>query len=431
MERSTHFILRRRHWYYYFKTLNVTTLYWNYDLHSIINKHTPKHQEQTRRSSAKLSTEFSTNRLLGKSRDIISDTHLTTEWSYVTNDQDARNTVEKYVGGNAAHFSLQQGKTLFINSVYMKGEDNVLVIPQLYTRDNKGPIKRLPMIDRKNQYAEGEGTSFSPAVRFHESENCLIVSNDTDAIIYGILAGLQRPRNAQGDFLGQLWVQIVYLQSKTGVMGVRKGKAFEFWNINMLIHNIELKLSLNNSVTNHALKIVALYLAGRSDLTDKWYNKTHETFLVQLMKHTEYIEDLVIFDDTHLPHLNKEFYQGLIHTVWCSKSVCDPSKKSYDELRKETQKRKDKRMHLPQEAITEEIAKRVSGTFTYMLSYVLNVKIPDWSMNGFKFDENKCIYIPKIIPAIVDNENTHADGSLKEDQRLNEIKNTKPEVGGG
>ena len=41
-------------------------------------------------------------------------------------------------------------------------------------------------------------------------------------------------------------VQIVYLQSKTGVMGVKKGKASEFWNINMLIHNIELKLSLTS-----------------------------------------------------------------------------------------------------------------------------------------------------------------------------------------
>ena len=77
-------------------------------------------------------------------------------------------------------------------------------------------------------------------------------------------------------------------------MGVKKGKASEFWNINTLIHNIELKLSLNKSVTNHALNIVALYLAGGSDFTDKWYNKTHETFLVQLMTHTEYTEDLVI-----------------------------------------------------------------------------------------------------------------------------------------
>ena len=79
------------------------------------------------------------------------------------------------------------------------------------------------------------------------------------------------------------------------------------------------------------LNIVALYLAGGSDFTDKWYNKTHETFLVQLMKHTEYIEDLVICDDTYLPYLNKESYRRLIHTVWCSKSVCHPSKKSYDE----------------------------------------------------------------------------------------------------
>ena len=96
--------------------------------------------------------------------------------------------------------------------------------------------------------------------------------------------------------------------------GVTKEKASEFWNINTLIHNIELKLSLNKSVTNHGLNIVALYLAGESDFTEKWYNKTHETFLVQLMKHTEYIENLVIFDYAHLPHL-KESYRRLIHKV--------------------------------------------------------------------------------------------------------------------
>ena len=58
----------------------------------------------------------------------------------------------------------------------------------------------------------------------------------------------------------------------------------------------------------------------------------------------------------------------------------------------------------------------------------MDVKISDWSMNGFKFEENKCIYIPNVTPAIVDSETTHADGSGKEDQCLNEIKTTTPEV---
>ena len=62
------------------------------------------------------------------------------------------------------------------------------------------------------------------------------------------------------------------------------------------------------------------------------------------------------------------------------------------------------------------------------MSYVMDVKIPDWSMNGFKFDENECIYIPCIMPAIIHSENTHAHGSGKEDQCWNEIKNTKPKV---
>ena len=37
---------------------------------------------------------------------------------------------------------------MIITSEYMKDEDNVHVIPQLYTRDNEGPIKRLKMINR-------------------------------------------------------------------------------------------------------------------------------------------------------------------------------------------------------------------------------------------------------------------------------------------
>ena len=38
--------LGRKHWEYYFKTLNVSTVYWNYDLYSVIKQQIPKHQER-------------------------------------------------------------------------------------------------------------------------------------------------------------------------------------------------------------------------------------------------------------------------------------------------------------------------------------------------------------------------------------------------
>ena len=45
--------INERHWSYYFQTLNVNTLYWNYDLKSIVEKTTPKANEQARRSKVK------------------------------------------------------------------------------------------------------------------------------------------------------------------------------------------------------------------------------------------------------------------------------------------------------------------------------------------------------------------------------------------
>ena len=71
--------LRKRHWNYYFKALHMETLYWNYDLHNIIKKSIPKQQEQAWRSSNKQATEFSTDRLLGRAKSIIGDTHITAE----------------------------------------------------------------------------------------------------------------------------------------------------------------------------------------------------------------------------------------------------------------------------------------------------------------------------------------------------------------
>ena len=42
--------LYERHWSYYFNKLDVNTLYWNYDLKSVVDCATPKACEQVRRS---------------------------------------------------------------------------------------------------------------------------------------------------------------------------------------------------------------------------------------------------------------------------------------------------------------------------------------------------------------------------------------------
>ena len=198
--------------------------------------------------------------------------------------------------------------------------------------------------------------------------------------------------------MSQLWVQIVCQQTKTGVYGVEKGKASEFWNINQLIYNIKLKLSVYKSLKNPVLNSAVLYLAGGSDFTDKWFNKTHELFLLQHMRHSGYIGDLVTFDDLNVAKVDKTAYRHLIHAVWCSKSVEDPSKKSCELLRKETQKRKSIKLHLPDEMIIKEIGKRVSGTFACMIPYLADVAITDWQQYGFKYDEEKKIFIPNAIP---------------------------------
>ena len=200
------------------------------------------------------------------------------------------------------------------------------------------------------------------------------------------------------------------------------------WDINVLIYNIEKRLSIQKLIQNPVLDIAAIYLAGGSDFTDKWYNKTNESFLVQWIKYAEYVADLVLFNELQVPEINQEAYRRLVHAVWCSKSIHDPSKKSYQELRMETEKRRDKRLHLPGENIISEIGKRVSGTFTYMLSYVINVKQPDWLNYGFRFNEEEKIYVPYTIPEEEKNKNDSAKEFAPEKRKLKDKTNQRKET---
>ena len=74
---------------------------------------------------------------------------------------------------------------------------------------------RNSQFEKANSYAEGEGAAVAQLCRDQIIENnkCLIVSNDGDALLYAILAGMQRTRSKElRKFASQLWVQLLTLQ---------------------------------------------------------------------------------------------------------------------------------------------------------------------------------------------------------------------------
>lgn len=64
----------------------------------------------------------------------------------------------------------------------------------------------------------------------------------------------------------------------------------QFWDINKLIYAIEYKL---NDIKYPIQSLVTVYLAAGSDFTEKWFQKTHETFLKTYLKHKEFIGSLL------------------------------------------------------------------------------------------------------------------------------------------
>ena len=163
---------------------------------------------------------------------IISDNTITRDWRLIMN-RECRNTIANYVGSSAHFYRMEEGKHLIINSEYNKNEEKV--IPQKFTK-NQGKTLRIPHINRENDFCEGEGAAFAPLNRFHTDENCLMISNDSDALMYGLLCGSSRTQSKQdGKFKTVLWVQLNHTQQKTGICG-SKNKISEFFNINNLIY---------------------------------------------------------------------------------------------------------------------------------------------------------------------------------------------------
>ena len=101
-----------------------------------------------------------------------------------------------------------------------------------------------------------------------------MVSNDSDAILYTLLAASQWNRE-NNKFCTEFWLEVVHISNSTSICGVKNKKVSEYSDINKLIYAIEEKLP---SITNPVLSLIVLYLCAVSDLTEKWFGITHTTF---------------------------------------------------------------------------------------------------------------------------------------------------------
>ena len=227
-------------------------------------------------------------------------------------------------------------------------------VPQLYQNKNN-IITRINALDMQNTYCEGEGAAVGFIVRSHLQENVMVVSNDTDALFYCMTAGNKRDR-VNNEFSHEIWFEIVYKSNATGLTGSKNSRVSEYWNINELIYSIENRFP---NIDNPVLSLIVLYLSAGSDLTEKWYGKTHTTIFKKFITHSDFTGDLVNL--SNIRTLNSNSYRKLIHCVWIGKNS-DPRRISFDELRKQTQKRKNLRSRLPNETTVFQHFRRVSGT---------------------------------------------------------------------
>ena len=182
-------------------------------------------------------------------------------------------------------------------------------------------------------------------------------------------------------FSHEFWLEILYTLNATGLTGSKNNRVSEYWNINVLIYSVE---HLLPNIGNPVLSLVVLYLNAGSDLAEKWFGKTHATFMKKYIAHSDFIGDLI--NSSNIRTLNSNSYRKLIHCVWVGGNT-DPTKISFDELRKQTQKRKNLRSRLPNETTIFQHFRRVSGAYKYMLSYSDNV-MEEIGWKNFDFGHN-------------------------------------------
>ena len=182
-------------------------------------------------------------------------------------------------------------------------------------------------------------------------------------------------------FSHEFWLEILYTLNATGLTGSKNNRVSEYWNINVLIYSVE---HLLPNIGNPVLSLVVLYLNAGSDLTEKWFGKTHATFMKKYFAHSDFIGDLI--NSSNIRTFNSNSYRKLIHCVWIGENT-DPTKISFDDLRKQTQKRKNLRSRLPNETTIFQHFRLVSGAYKYMLSYSDNI-MEEIGWKNFDFGHN-------------------------------------------
>ena len=370
-------------------------LYWNYDLGDVVKKTIPKGLEQDHRDTANITkVDLNPARIMGDKKAAISDALIVKEWDYVRATRDVRNQIASYVAQNAHHYLLKQDKALVINSEAIEVPDGI--IPIQFNLDD-GEVRKIPLFNRANSFAEGEGASVGHLVKGHANNSWLVLSTDTDALFYCLMAGVQRRRTEEGIFPKAFFLQLNSRQAKSGVAGKINNIISEFWDINNLIYAIEKKLP---ALSNPVLDIIVVFLAAGSDLTEKWYHITHKAFLEAWILHSDFIKDLVkVESDGHI-HVDLPAYRRLVHAVWVKKG--NPRNVSYHQIREESLKKKDIRQHLPNEDILRQLGRRISGVFLYMFSYLGGNEV-DWESHGFEFDSVGNKFVPKYFTPITTN----------------------------
>jgi len=126
------------------------------------------------------------------------------------------------------------------------------------------------------------------------------------------------------------------LKKQNGACGNNFIKTSEYWDINELIYGVECKL---NSIKYPIEAVVIVYLIAGCDFTEKWYAKTHETFLKRYINHCTYVGDLSNDDQMSV---NGNAYRKLIHATWMTPKS-DPDNITFQQLRTDSQTKKDVR----------------------------------------------------------------------------------------
>ena len=159
--------------------------------------------------------DFLQGRLLGVVN-IISDTYVAEDWSTIICDRKNRNQIAKYVGGNFSFLKLPEGKKVIVNIEDVINGNHA--VPQLY--QNKKITTRINELDMQNKYCESDGAAVGFIVHNHLQENVIVVSNDTDALFYCMIATNKRKRDrVSNEFSHEFWLQILYTSNATALTG--------------------------------------------------------------------------------------------------------------------------------------------------------------------------------------------------------------------